>query len=95
MTEKIKAERICEWEDYSAYHGKEVRLLLDGRGYDPGNRSYSSNTSIELRATVLGESRKVLGLEDITCLNQPSLNGHFSRGAINKDYIIGIFEQDE
>ena len=79
-------------EDFKDYYGKRVDLLVDGRGYDTLNWGSDANVTLELEATPVSETDKLLNLENICSQNRTPLRGAFTRGAINKDYIIGIFE---
>jgi len=83
-------------EDIKQYYGKEVRLLLDGRGYETGKSrgvwKANANVSVEINGTVIGETERFLNLKDVYVLNLEPIHYEFTNGSINKDYIIGIFE---
>ncbi|HLC97943.1 MAG TPA: hypothetical protein VJC21_04145 [Candidatus Nanoarchaeia archaeon] len=54
--------------------------------------------TLELRGRLVGESVQFLTLDDVAAINHPPVSEEdqgltkLTRGTINKDYIIGIFE---
>lgn len=92
---------MAEEYEYKEYMGKQVKLLVDARAYD--TRGYSSDTncslSLELTAKIVAETDAHIDLEDVIINNRGSLcqegmaRGHFRKARINKDYLIGVFEE--
>ena len=80
--------------EYTNYHNQEVHLIVDGRGYNSGGHwgSESGGMSLELEATIVGESENLLKLEEIRFKN-PSRDFRKSpKESLKKDYVIGVFE---
>lgn len=104
--ERIKELKKHDTSEYTDYIGKRVLLLLDAKGFSESEGS-PAGYSLPIYATLSQEQRNFLILEEITIKSDGSytLFGQSGKGyqqadtykkaKINKDYIIGILEEQE
>ncbi|MBI2632145.1 hypothetical protein HYW75_04015 [Candidatus Pacearchaeota archaeon] len=87
-------------DEYKDYHGKDyVHIVVDGRGLETEKGDKNSNVSLEFVCSVTGESDSLLHMQDIRCRNLGIFKTSadipfyfkFTKGSVNKDYVIGIF----
>ena len=94
-------------EEFKEYHGKRVRIVLDGRGVNVSSWGlfwgYKLQVSLDLTARLVGEADNYIDLEGVQVKNSGILSstkddihytkGEFPRARVNKEYLIGVFEE--
>jgi hypothetical protein len=79
--------------DYKPYYNQQVSMIIDGRGWDTSGYTADNSVSLAMTATPTEETELMLTLEEITILNRQPLHGKYAAGSIQKQYIIGIFQE--
>ncbi len=87
---------------YEEYHKKQVRIILDARTSRHIWRSGAAGTSLDLTATIVGETGTHLDLEQISNntagvldrkKDNETFHGKFKKARVDKSYVIGVFEE--